>query len=47
MSPRKRHILVEVLSVVLPDAASQTMAGKMTMTHADSNTPLRLNWLSQ
>ena len=43
MSPKKRQMRVEFLSVVRPDAASHTSTGKTRMMHTDSNTPLRQN----
>ena len=43
MSPRKRQMRVETTSVVLPDAASHTIKGKIATMHTLSNTPFRLS----
>ena len=43
MSPRKRQMRVEATSVVLPDAASHTIKGKIATMHTLSNTPFRLS----
>lgn len=43
MSPRKRQMRVEAASVVLPDAASHTIKGKIATMHTISNTPFRLS----
>ena len=42
MSPKKRQMCREVLSVVVPEAPNHTMKGKIQMMHTASNMPLRL-----
>ena len=42
MSPKNLHICVERLSVVLPEAPSQTRTGKLKMIQTASNIPLRM-----
>ena len=39
MSPRKRQMRADMLSVVVPDAAIHTMAGKMSKMQTASKTP--------
>ena len=41
MSPKKRQIAVDFLSVVLPDAPIHTRTGNTIAIHIISNTPLR------
>ena len=42
MSPKKRQMRRDVLSVVVPEAPSHTIIGKTPMMHTASNMPLRL-----
>ena len=42
MSPKKRQMRRDVLSVVMPEALSHTIIGKTPMIHTASNMPLRL-----
>ena len=42
MSPKKRQMRRDVLSVVAPEAPSHTIIGKTPMMHTASNMPLRL-----
>ena len=46
MSPRKLHILVEIASVVLPEAANHTTNGNIPIIHTASKTPFQQKFVS-